>query len=104
VIPLQHLAKEIIKGLGFKDIRLTTFKTIVHEDNTGAITLTKMEPGRMMPRSKHYGIKYHWFRTKLKPEKVEIAHVSTHLQRADFLTKSLRVRKYEANRLLTCGW
>jgi hypothetical protein len=61
VIPLQHLAKEIVRGLGYDKIRLTTFKTTVHEDNTGTITLAKMEPGRMTPRSKHYGIKYHWF-------------------------------------------
>jgi hypothetical protein len=104
VIPLQNLAREIIRGLGFDEIRLTTFRTTVHEDNTGALTLAKMEPGRSTPRSKHYGIKYHWFRSYLKPNEIEIVHVGTDLQRADFLTKSLRVTKFEENRKLTCGW
>jgi hypothetical protein len=104
VIPLQNLTREIIRGLGHDKIRLTTFKTTVHEDNTGALKLARMEPGRMTPRSKHYGIKYHWFRSKLKPNEVEIVHVGTDLQRADFLTKALRVPKFEENRKLTCGW
>jgi hypothetical protein len=31
VIPLQNLAQEIIRGLGHNNVRLTTFKTTVHE-------------------------------------------------------------------------
>jgi hypothetical protein len=108
VIPLQNLSKDIIRGLGEKNIKLTTFhktlRTVVHEDNTGTLKLANMEPGRMTPRSKHYGIKYHWFREKLKPNEIEITHVGTLLQRADFLTKSLRVTMFEYNRKLTCGW
>jgi hypothetical protein len=108
LIPLQHLLRAIIRGLGHHDIKKTTFhktlRTTVHEDNTGALKLATMEPGRMTPRSKHYGIKYHWFREKLKPNEIEIVHVGTGKQRADFLTKSLRVSKYEENRKLTCGW
>eukprot|EP00804_Cyclotella_cryptica_P016318 CCRYP_009889-RC/>CCRYP_009889-RC protein AED:0.21 eAED:0.80 QI:0/0/0/1/0/0/3/0/571 len=37
----------------------------VHEDNVGALTLGHLEPRRMTPRSKHYAIKYHWFRDKV---------------------------------------
>jgi hypothetical protein len=81
-----------------------TFKTTLHEDNTGAMILAKMEPGRMTPRSKHYGVKHHWFRTKLKPNEIEIDRIDTKLQRADFLTKSLRTKTFEANRKLTMGW
>jgi hypothetical protein len=108
VLPLLNLTRDIIRGLGQSDIKLTKFhktlRTTVHEDNTGTLKLANMEPGRMTPRSKHYGIKYHWFRTKLKPNEIEIVHVGTDLQRADFLTKSLRVAKFEENRKLTCGW
>jgi hypothetical protein len=85
--------------IGQSDIKLTNFhktlQTTVHEDNAGALKLATVETGRMMPRLKHYGIKYHWFRTKLKPNEIEIVHVGTDLQRADFLTKSLRVAKFE---------
>jgi hypothetical protein len=59
--------------------------------------LAKMEPGQMTPRSKHYGVKYHWFRTKLKPNEIEIQRVDTKLQKADFLTKALRVENLAAD-------
>jgi hypothetical protein len=107
VVPFQNLTRDIIRGLGGSDINLTTFhlQTVVHEDNTGMLKLAKMEPGQMTPRSKHYGIKYHWFCEKIKPKGIEIVHVvGTALQRADFLTKSLLVAKFEENRKLTCGW
>jgi histone deacetylase 1/2 len=104
VIPLRRLTKDIIQGLGGDDVKMTHVKTTVHEDNHGCLRLGTMEPGRMTPRSKHYGIKYHWFRGKLKPNETEMAPVSSALQRADFLTKSLRRTMFEANRRLTCGW
>jgi hypothetical protein len=56
-----------------------------------------MDPGWMTPRSKHYGVKYHWFRSKLKPNDVEVSYIKSKDQRADFLTKSLRVLQFEAN-------
>jgi hypothetical protein len=114
-LPLQNLTNTIVKALGLEGIGLTEFKatnrkedkflkTTVHEDNDGAMKLAKMEPGRMTPRSKHYGVKYHWFRTKLKPNEIEIQRVDTKLQKADFLTKALRVAIFEKNRKLSCGW
>ncbi len=66
--------------------------------------LAKVEPGKMTPRSKHYGVKYHWFRTKLKPNEIEIDRINTKLQRANFLTKALRTKTFEANRKLIMGW
>lgn len=99
VLPLKNLTKDIIRGLGQSGIKLTTFhkilRTIVHEENTGALKLANMEPGRMTPRSNHYGItKYHWFCEKPKPNEV---HVGTLLQRTAFLTKRNRVTKFEEN-------
>jgi hypothetical protein len=60
-----------------------------------------MVPGRMIPRSKWNGIKYHWFTNKLKPNSIDIIKIGSADQRADFLTKSLRREKFEANRNLT---
>jgi hypothetical protein len=105
VIPLLRLTKEICNGVGMVDPSNTKFfKTVVHEDNNGALRLATMEPGRMTPRSKHYGIKYHWFRSQLKPNDIEIVKVDTKLQRADMLTKSLRAEMFKVNRKFTCGW
>jgi hypothetical protein len=58
----------------------------------------------MTPQSTHYGIKYHWFRSKLKPIETKMAPVASAKQRADFLTKSLRVMMFEVNQKLTLGW
>jgi hypothetical protein len=104
LIPLQHLAKAIVQGLGAAKLGCVKIKTVAHEDNTGCLKLTKMDPGRMTPRSKHYGVKYHWFRGKLQPNKIEVDYIESKAQRADFLTKSLRTVAFEYNRLLTCGW
>jgi Reverse transcriptase (RNA-dependent DNA polymerase) len=72
VLPFQRTVKAIAHGIGLDDERATHFKTTVWEDNAGALTLANMEPGRITPRSKHYAIKYHWFRSHLKPNKVDI--------------------------------
>jgi hypothetical protein len=58
----------------------------------------------MTPRSKHYGVKYHWFRSHLKPNEVMVEPVGTDEQHGDMFTENLRVAKYEANLKLTCGW
>jgi hypothetical protein len=116
VLPLQIFTKTIVRALGLKGIGLTEFKATIHEDdkfktamhgdNDRATKLAKMEPGRMTPRSKHYGLKYHWFRTKLKPNEIKIQRVDTILrkmQKVDFLTKAFRTKIFEMNRKLSCG-
>jgi hypothetical protein len=64
--------------------------------DAGALTLAKMDPGRMTPRSKHYAIKYHCFRSQLKPNKIEIENIASANQRADILTKGLVHTKFLA--------
>jgi hypothetical protein len=97
LLPLQQLAKSIIKGLGGDDIGTVKVQTVTHEDNLGCLKLTKMDPGWMMPRSKHYGVKYHWFHSKRKPNNIEISYIKSKDQCINFLTKSLRVLQFEAN-------
>ena len=104
---LRRLFLAVACGVGLDDSVETTFKTTVWEDNAGALTLANMEPGRMTPRSKHYAVKYHWFRSHLKstkPNAVEVKKIDTNLQKADIFTKGLRVEKFESIRLLLCGW
>ena len=61
----------------------------VWEDNNGALKLANLESPRMTPRSKHYGIKYHWFRTKLIQYKIILKKVSSEFNLAYMLTKAL---------------
>jgi hypothetical protein len=104
VFPIKMLATEISENVGLTQEPITHFRTTVWEDNAGALKLATLEPGRMTPKSKWYGIKYHWFRSKLKPNSIDIVKIASVDQRADFLTKSLRREKFEANRKLTLGW
>ena len=83
---------------------MSWFKTTVHEDNMGALRLAQLEPGRNTPRSKFYAIKYHWFRSWLKPNEIELEYIESKKQKADILTKSLGTIAFEDNRFLSCGW
>ena len=70
----------------------------------GGLTLANMEPGQMTPRSKFSVIKYHWFRSYLKPNKISVEKIATDSQCADILTKELTQVTFENIRKLLCGW
>ena len=72
----------------------------------GALTLANLESGRQSDslNSKHYAIKFHWFRSHLKPQQVEVKKIDTHEQKADILAKGLVEAKFIALRKLLCGW
>jgi hypothetical protein len=103
-IPLIEITKAINTGLNFTTTKLLTFKATVHEDNMGALRLSKLEPGRNTPRSKFYALKLHWFRSWLIPREIEIVHCATKDQKADYLTKPLGPTMFKACRLLSMGW
>ena len=104
VLPLLELLRIIGKQVGLNEEQLTKVKTTVWEDNVGALTLANLEPGRITPRSKFYAIKYHWFRSHLKPNRVQVEKIETKDQRADILTKQPPLATFEAIRKLLCGW
>ena len=45
-------------------------------------------------RTKHFDVKYHWLREKVKANKVELRYISTHDQLADIFTKPLGVMQH----------
>jgi hypothetical protein len=104
LLPLKHLVEAVSKCIGFMAQDSTTIRTVVWEDNVGALTLANLEPGRTTPRSKHYPIKFHWFRSQLKPNNITVEKIDTSLQKADILTKGLRTIKFREIRKLLCGW
>ena len=103
-IPLLAVIDCATKGLRFTKEKKLTFVTTVHKDNMEAFILAKLKPGQNTPRLKFYAIKLHCFRSWLLPKLIEIVFVSTHLQKADYLTKPLNPVKFVANRLLSMGW
>jgi hypothetical protein len=89
VLTIKMLATEMSTNVGLTQEPITHFRTKVWEDNAGALQLATIDPGRMMPISKWYGIKYHWFRSKLKPNIIDIIKIASMDQMMDFLVKSL---------------
>ena len=76
----------------------------VHEDNVGALALGKLEPRRMTPRSKHYALKYHWFREQIGPRNIELVKIDSENQLGDLFTKGLTSVKFSHLRKQLMGW
>ena len=90
VLPFHRTLKRVIKSLKQNDSESgITFKVSIWEDNIGALTLANLEPGRHTPRSKHYGVKIHWFRSHLKPNSIIVRKIKSKFQKADIFTKGL---------------
>jgi hypothetical protein len=104
VLPFKALVESVAVVVGFDSVESTTFRTTVWEDNIGALTLANLEPGRHTPRSKHYAIKMHWFRSKLKPHNISVRQIITDKQQADIMTKGLRKDAFVTVRLQLSGW
>jgi hypothetical protein len=106
VLPLRTLVHTVAKGCGIDHNLLTTFKTTVHEDNTGALALANLEPGQHTPRSKFYDCKYHWFRTHVfdSAHQITVQKIDTKLQLADIFTKPLTREVFQPLRKLLMGW
>jgi len=102
LIPFRTLVQTVSNALNVESC-MATFRTTVHEDNSGCLTLANLEPGRITARSKHYAVRTHWFRSHLSDE-VKVVKIDTAIQKADILTKPLGRSRFEAIRLLLCGW
>ena len=103
LLPFLDLLTVITSAVGLPE-QDTTMKVTVHEDNEGALALAKLEPGRSTPRSKHYAVKYHWFREHIKDRGIILQKVDTKSQLADIFTKGLGKIAFRALRELLCGW
>ena len=104
LLPFKNLMMEIATCVGLSHPDLAKIRIKVYEDNSGALILANLEPGRQTSRSKHFAIKFHWFREKLKPNGIEIVKVETKNQIADILTKGLTKELFRGLRLLLLGW
>ena len=74
----------------------------IFEDNTSCIEMVKCP--KMRPRSKHIGLKYHHFRSKVKEELVTVKNFNAENQLADLLTKALSEAQFLKLRRGINGW
>ncbi len=103
LIPVQNVLNDICNALKIERDQATQIATI-HEDNEGALNLANSPLPKITPHSKHFAVKYHWFREKLTELKVVIKYVKTTYQKADIFTKGLTRNEFKTKRNLLMGW
>ena len=74
----------------------------IFEDNNSCIELVKCP--KMRPRTKHIGLKYHHFCSKVKEGLISVKYIHTNDQIADILTKALPESKFLLLRKSLNGW
>jgi hypothetical protein len=104
LFPIVELVQELAKSVGLQVDGVANMHIKIHEDNVGALTLANLEPGRMTPCSKHYALKYHWFREHVRANNVKIVKIDTTNQLGDLFTKGLPRPAFEHLRRLLMGW
>ena len=80
----------------------TIEQSTVFEDNAACLKFA--QTGQLSPRTKHIGIPYHWFRSKVHSLDIAIVAVSTSDQLADPFTKGLCAVKFQHARRILMGW
>ena len=104
VLPIRNSVHAVAEGLHIDSDCLTEFRTTVWEDNNGALTLANLDPGQNTTRSKFFDVKYHWFRSMLKPNAITVVKVDTKDQIADLFTKPLKEEPFTFLRKKMIGW
>ena len=106
LFPIMDLVQEMGKYFGLPIDNTSHMHVWIHEDNVGALTLGNLEPRRITLRSKHYAIKYHWFREQLHngPKKITLIKIATAEQLGGIFTKGLTRVIFEKLRKKLMGW
>ena len=104
LFPLIHLTNELCAALQVKMHTETQMHIKIHEDNVGALTLGKIEPQRMTPRSKDYAVKYHWFCEHIGPRNIQLVKISSSNQLGDLFTKGLSRVLFQGLQKQLMGW
>jgi hypothetical protein len=102
LIPLRRLSTlvcDVIFGKGKYEAKIFSK---VFEDNNGALQLARAP--RMTPRTKHYGIKYHFFRENVDKGDIKLYKIESKEQRADIFTKGIVLSIFEYIQSLLMGW
>jgi len=103
VIPILTLIQEIHEKMSIPNPSKTcATKCTVFEDNNGCIELANCP--RLRLRTKHIGIKYHHFRSKVLDGTIKILPIDTKDQQADIFTKPLPRDQFRKLRQLLIGW
>ena len=89
LVPLHCTVKTIIEAVDLDPKVQYILKSKIWGDDARALILVKLEPPRIALRSKHYALKYHWFRYKVKELSIRLNKIGAKDQLTDILTKDL---------------
>jgi hypothetical protein len=103
LLPACWILEEVTTMLQLPSKKRTVIST-VWEDNDAALILATTDPPKVSSRTKHFNVKYHWFRSHLRKGEIECKRVDTKEQWADVMTKPLDRVRLEAIRKKIMGW
>ena len=88
LLPMRRFLQEIGTEMNLDFAKPAMIHSTIFEDNNGALGLATAP--KLTPRTKHIGVKYHWFKSHIGEDKgILITKVNTKLQKADIFTKGL---------------
>ena len=103
LLPAREILLALAKSIGLAVPDGASLRSTVFEDNNGCLTLATVP--KMTPRTKHIGVKYFWFRSKVGPGSgINIQKVDTKDQLADTFTKGLAADQFATLRTRLMGW
>ncbi len=103
LIPLRAILQEVGTKLNLDFAQPIIMHSTVFEDNNGALGLASSP--KMTPRTKHIGVKYHFFRSKIGEDKgIRIQKIESVKQKADCFTKGLLDQTFQYIRKILQGW
>jgi hypothetical protein len=74
---------------------------VIYCDNKAAVSIAKSDSVTQL--NKHFDIKYHWIRDKIKTKWFDVCHIDTKSQPADILTKNLPAQDVKTHRSTVLG-
>ena len=103
LIPARLILQAIGKALSIDVPTGVQLKSTVFENNNGCLLLATVP--KMTPRSKHIGVKYFWFRSKVGGDTgINIVKCDTKDMLADIFTKGLPADQFSVLRARLMGW
>ena len=104
IIPIVRLMKEVTAYCNLNQSETPVLKTTIYEDNEGVLKLANTELPRVTPKSKHFAVKYHWFRQHVMSGELRVMPIRTSDQIADLFTKGLDLDSFVSLRKRLMGW
>ena len=103
LLPMREFMVDLASRMELGLDSTAVMKSVIFEDNNGCISIATSP--KMSPRTKHIGVRYHFFKEHIGEEKgIIIEKIATENQVADIFTKGIGENQFQVLRKLLCGW